>query len=53
MSSYYLIAAAALLAQLAPLILFSVRARPEEGLVALNVGGVGTAEMRERFGEST
>lgn len=39
MSSYYLIAAAALLAQLGPLILFSVRARPEEGLVALNVGG--------------
>jgi multicomponent Na+:H+ antiporter subunit F len=38
-SSYYLIAAAALLAQIGPLLLFSVKARPEDGLVALNIGG--------------
>jgi multicomponent Na+:H+ antiporter subunit F len=38
-SSYYLIAAAVLLAQIAPLILFSVRATPQDGLVALNIGG--------------
>jgi multicomponent Na+:H+ antiporter subunit F len=39
MSSYYLVAAAVLLAQLGPLIVFSARAKPEDGLVALNVGG--------------
>ena len=35
----YFIAAEALLAGLAPLILFSVRASPPDGLVALNLGG--------------
>jgi multisubunit Na+/H+ antiporter MnhF subunit len=35
----YFIAAAVLLAGLAPLILFSVRASPPDGLVALNLGG--------------
>jgi multicomponent Na+:H+ antiporter subunit F len=39
MNSYYLIGAAVLLAQIGPLIVFSVRAKPEDGLVALNVGG--------------
>jgi multicomponent Na+:H+ antiporter subunit F len=38
-TSYYLIAAAVLLAQIGPLIVFSVRASPHNGLVALNVGG--------------
>jgi multicomponent Na+:H+ antiporter subunit F len=38
-TSYYLIAAAVLLAQIGPLIVFSVRASPQDGLVALNVGG--------------
>lgn len=37
--SVYLIAAAAMLAGLAPLILFTLRASPPGGLVALNVGG--------------
>jgi multicomponent Na+:H+ antiporter subunit F len=35
----YLIAAAIMLAGLAPLIVFAVRASPAEGLVALNLGG--------------
>ena len=39
MNSYYLVAAAALLAQIGPLLIFSVKANPEDGLVALNVGG--------------
>ncbi len=39
MSSYYLIAAAALLVQIGPLVIFSVKAEPQDGLVALNVGG--------------
>jgi multisubunit Na+/H+ antiporter MnhF subunit len=38
-SSYYLIAAAALLVQIGPLLIFSVKAKPQDGLVALNVGG--------------
>lgn len=37
--STYLIAASVMLAALAPLIVFSVRASPPDGLVALNVGG--------------
>lgn len=37
--SAYLIAAAAMLLGLAPLILFTLRASPPGGLVALNVGG--------------
>jgi multicomponent Na+:H+ antiporter subunit F len=39
MNSYYLIAAAALLVQIGPLVVFSVKAEPQDGLVALNVGG--------------
>jgi multicomponent Na+:H+ antiporter subunit F len=39
MNSYYLIAAAALLVQVGPLVVFSVKAEPQDGLVALNVGG--------------
>jgi multicomponent Na+:H+ antiporter subunit F len=39
MNSDYLIAAAALLVQIGPLVVFSVRAKPQDGLVALNVGG--------------
>jgi multicomponent Na+:H+ antiporter subunit F len=39
MNSYYLIAAAALLVQIGPLVVFSVKAKPQDGLVALNVGG--------------
>lgn len=35
----YLIGAAVMLAGLAPLIVFAVRASPPEGLVALNLGG--------------
>jgi multisubunit Na+/H+ antiporter MnhF subunit len=35
----YFTAAAVLLAGLAPLIIFSVRAEPPDGLVALNLGG--------------
>jgi multisubunit Na+/H+ antiporter MnhF subunit len=35
----YFVAAAVLLAGLGPLIVFSVRASPPDGLVALNVGG--------------
>jgi multicomponent Na+:H+ antiporter subunit F len=35
----YFAAAAVLIAALAPLIVFSVRASPPDGLVALNVGG--------------
>jgi multicomponent Na+:H+ antiporter subunit F len=35
----YFTAAAVLLAGLAPLIVFSVRASPSDGLVALNLGG--------------
>jgi multisubunit Na+/H+ antiporter MnhF subunit len=38
-SAVYLVAAAALLLQIGPLIVFSVRASPPDGLVALNVGG--------------
>lgn len=37
--SVYLIAAAVMLAGLAPLILFTLRASPPDGLVALNIGG--------------
>lgn len=37
--SAYLIAASVMLAALAPLMVFSVRASPPDGLVALNVGG--------------
>jgi multicomponent Na+:H+ antiporter subunit F len=37
-SSYYLIAAAVLMVEIGPLLIFSVRAKPEDGLVALNVG---------------
>ncbi len=37
--SAYLIAAAAMLLLLAPLILFTLRASPSSGLVALNIGG--------------
>ena len=37
--SAFFAAAAVLLAGLAPLILFSVRASPADGLVALNLGG--------------
>jgi multicomponent Na+:H+ antiporter subunit F len=39
MNSYYLIAAAALVVQIGPLVVFSVKAEPQDGLVALNVGG--------------
>jgi multicomponent Na+:H+ antiporter subunit F len=39
LSSSYLIAAAALLIQIGPLVVFSVKAKPQDGLVALNVGG--------------
>lgn len=39
MNTYYLIAAAALLVQIGPLVVFSVKAEPQDGLVALNVGG--------------
>lgn len=35
----YFVASAVLLSGLAPLILFSVRASPPDGLVALNLGG--------------
>jgi len=35
----YLIGAAVLLAGLAPMMIFAVRAKPASGLVALNVGG--------------
>ncbi len=38
-ASAYLIAAAVMLASLAPLIVFAVSAEPPDGLVALNVGG--------------
>ena len=39
MNSYYLIAAATLVVQIGPLVVFSVKAEPQDGLVALNVGG--------------
>ena len=35
----YLIGAAVLMAGLAPMLVFSVRAKPADGLVALNLGG--------------
>ena len=35
----YLIGAAVLMASLAPMLVLSVRAKPAEGLVALNLGG--------------
>jgi multisubunit Na+/H+ antiporter MnhF subunit len=35
----YLVAAAVMLAGIAPLILFTLRASPPDGLVALNIGG--------------
>lgn len=38
-ASAYLIAAAVMLAGLAPLIVFAVNAEPPDGLVALNIGG--------------
>jgi multicomponent Na+:H+ antiporter subunit F len=38
-ASAYLIAGAVMLASMAPLIVFAVKAKPPDGLVALNVGG--------------
>lgn len=38
-ASAYLIAGAAMLASMAPLLVFAVRAEPPDGLVALNIGG--------------
>jgi multicomponent Na+:H+ antiporter subunit F len=37
--STYLVGAAVLLVGLAPMMVFAVRAKPADGLVALNVGG--------------
>ena len=49
----YFAAATALLAGLAPLIVFAVRASPADGLVALNVGGTSTTLVLLLFAEAT
>jgi multisubunit Na+/H+ antiporter MnhF subunit len=49
----YFTAAAFLLAGMAPLIVFSVRASPPDGLVALNLGGTITTLVLMLLAEAT
>jgi multicomponent Na+:H+ antiporter subunit F len=49
----YFTAAAVLLAGMAPLIVFSVRASPPDGLVALNLGGTITTLVLMLLAEAT